>query len=536
MHHGGAHRPIVAGSGPAEPAARRAAPSRPPRLGPAGRPLGGAGRAAADRAGDPGWSRASIAPCPDGPGDAHAGHRRALRRDPPARPAPRPPALLRPHRQPEQPGQRARRPDRHRPQRLRGQLDGRRGRLGGGARGARLAARLDGDARRHRGRARQRRLGRHAHRARGRRARPRRRPRPGDRPTLQEHTHAAVAQGLARCSASTPRTCACCAPTPRTGCSPPRSRPRSSSTARPACSRSPSSARPGTTSTGSVDPLADLADLAEREGLWFHVDGAYGAPARLTPAGRGPADRHRARRLARARSAQVAVPALRDRRACWSATRACSSRRSRSTARTCATPSGGVVEFRERGPQLTRGSRALKLWLSLRVFGLDAFSGRDRHAASSSPSTPSASSRERDGGRSSRPPRSAIVCFRRAGASDEQTDAMVRAAVADGYAAPSTTILDGRAVARLCTINPRTTSRHRGDDRASSARPLRHLNARTLPDRAICDGRRAFGGGWRVGRAGAPPALPAPGAALTAEAGLVRTEREVGRGRSSGGP
>jgi glutamate/tyrosine decarboxylase-like PLP-dependent enzyme len=42
----------------------------------------------------------------------------------------------------------------------------------------------------------------------------------------------------------------------------------------------------GTTSTGSVDPLADLAALAEREGLWFHVDGAYGAPARLTPSGR----------------------------------------------------------------------------------------------------------------------------------------------------------------------------------------------------------------------------------------------------------
>ena len=36
---------------------------------------------------------------------------------------------------------------------------------------------------------------------------------------------------------------------------------------------------------------------------------------------------------------------------------------------------------------------------------------------------------------------------------------MVRAAVADGYAAPSTTILDGRTVARLCTINPRTTER-----------------------------------------------------------------------------
>jgi aromatic-L-amino-acid/L-tryptophan decarboxylase len=34
---------------------------------------------------------------------------------------------------------------------------------------------------------------------------------------------------------------------------------------------------------------------------------------------------------------------------------------------------------------------------------------------------------------------------------------MVRRTVEDGYAAPSTTVLDGRSVARLCTINPRTT-------------------------------------------------------------------------------
>ena len=59
-----------------------------------------------------------------------AGDRRAVRRDPAARPARRPPALLRPHRQPEQPDQRPRRPDRHGPQRVRRQLDGRRGRLG----------------------------------------------------------------------------------------------------------------------------------------------------------------------------------------------------------------------------------------------------------------------------------------------------------------------------------------------------------------------------------------------------------------------
>lgn len=47
----------------------------------------------------------------------------------------------------------------------------------------------------------------------------------------------------------------------------------------------------GTTNTGSVDVLADLADLAEREGLWFHVDAAYGGAARLSErdGGRVPA-------------------------------------------------------------------------------------------------------------------------------------------------------------------------------------------------------------------------------------------------------
>jgi glutamate/tyrosine decarboxylase-like PLP-dependent enzyme len=39
----------------------------------------------------------------------------------------------------------------------------------------------------------------------------------------------------------------------------------------------------GSTNTGSVDATADLASLATREGLWLHVDAAYGAAARLSP-------------------------------------------------------------------------------------------------------------------------------------------------------------------------------------------------------------------------------------------------------------
>jgi len=42
----------------------------------------------------------------------------------------------------------------------------------------------------------------------------------------------------------------------------------------------------GTTNTGAVDDLAGLADLAEREGLWFHVDAAYGGFFALTERGR----------------------------------------------------------------------------------------------------------------------------------------------------------------------------------------------------------------------------------------------------------
>ena len=42
----------------------------------------------------------------------------------------------------------------------------------------------------------------------------------------------------------------------------------------------------GTTNTGAVDPLAELADLADREGLWLHVDAAYGGFFLLTEEGK----------------------------------------------------------------------------------------------------------------------------------------------------------------------------------------------------------------------------------------------------------
>ena len=56
----------------------------------------------------------------------------------------------------------------------------------------------------------------------------------------------------------------------------------------------------GTTNTGSVDALADLASLADREGLWLHVDAAYGGAVRLSAR-----DRHRVPALERADSVTI---------------------------------------------------------------------------------------------------------------------------------------------------------------------------------------------------------------------------------------
>jgi len=210
----------------------------------------------------------------------------------------------------------------------------------------------------------------------------------------------------------------------------------------------------GTTNTGAVDPLGELASLSAERGWWLHVDGAYGAPAVLTE--RGRAALHG---IARADSL-VLDPHK------WLfqpiETGAVLVRRAGALQHTFAmfpeylrdTGAGGETEvaFRDRGPQLTRGSRALKLWLSLHVFGLDAFRAAiDRgidiaeRAQELIEATP--------GFEIVTPAQLGIVTFRVPG----DPDAVADRVTADGYAAPSTTVLRGETVLRLCTINPRTT-------------------------------------------------------------------------------
>jgi len=210
----------------------------------------------------------------------------------------------------------------------------------------------------------------------------------------------------------------------------------------------------GTTSTGAVDPLPELADVCEELGLWLHVDGAYGAPAMLTEQGRTVLSG-----IERADSLvldphkwlfqpyEIGCVLVRD-GALLERTFALSGVYLRDTM-------GGEVNFRDRSVQLTRGGRALKLWLSIRVFGLAAF--RDAIARGIAlAERAEALLRERPGWEVVSPAQLAIVCFRRDGDDAGQT-LLAEAMVADGFAAPSTTEVGGRVALRMCTINPRTT-------------------------------------------------------------------------------
>ena len=478
----------------------------------------------------PSGRRPRIDPAPTALG-SDSSHRRALRLDPAARPAPRPPAVLRPHRLPQQPGRACSPTWSARPQRVRGKLDGRRRGVGGRARRARVAARVDGDAGGRPRACSSAAARRHAHRARcGRRT-------ARDAIAIRRRATSTSTRTPRRAgdggrSASTPATCACCARTAthrlrrgrRRG---DRARPRSG----PRAVRA-SSPRPGRRARARSTRWPS-SPTGRARGLWLHVDGAYGAPA---------ADARR-RELLPASSAPIRSCSIRTSgsssptraAACSCATRRCSSGRSRSRVPTCATKAGGEVEFRDRGLQLTRGSRALKLWLSLRVFG-STRSGKRSRAGSRSPNSPSASTRAH-GWEVVSPARLAIVCFRRAGADDERPTRWCarRSPTATPRPARRARGAPSRGCARSTRARQSRTSRARSSGSNALADPLlrRGTNMQLVMFQIASATWTSAGG--EGGPAHRRPSLLQEPLFQPILAGLVRTEREVGRGSLFGG-
>jgi glutamate/tyrosine decarboxylase-like PLP-dependent enzyme len=222
----------------------------------------------------------------------------------------------------------------------------------------------------------------------------------------------------------------------------------------------------GATNTGAVDPLSELAEVCAEHGVWLHVDAAYGGFAVLSPRaedalrGLGRAnsvtlDPHKwlyqpfecgcllVRDGAHLRAAFEIVPDyLRDSQA-----------------------APGETNFSDLGLQLTRASRALKVWVSIQTFGLNAFRAAIDHSLELAAHAERRIS-ESDAFELLAPRSLGIVCFRRrfSGVDEDELErrnvALIAALEASGLGLISSTRLHGRFALRLCVLNHATD---RGD-------------------------------------------------------------------------
>ncbi|HEX2295700.1 MAG TPA: aminotransferase class I/II-fold pyridoxal phosphate-dependent enzyme [Actinomycetota bacterium] len=129
----------------------------------------------------------------------------------------------------------------------------------------------------------------------------------------------------------------------------------------------------GTVNTGAVDPLDDIARLADEEGLWFHVDGAYGGFFQMTERGRS-----RFRGIERADSVTLdphkglflpyGTGSLIVRRGgdLLAAHRGGASYLP-------AQAEGDLPDFADYTPELSRDYRGLRVWVPLHLHGVGAF-------------------------------------------------------------------------------------------------------------------------------------------------------------------
>ncbi|MGO8693489.1 MAG: pyridoxal phosphate-dependent decarboxylase family protein [Rectinemataceae bacterium] len=234
----------------------------------------------------------------------------------------------------------------------------------------------------------------------------------------------------------------------------------------------------GTVNTGAIDPLDELADLAAQEGLWFHVDGAIGAAALPLPGFEKLRES-----VARADSLafdlhkwfyvqyEAGCVLVRDRRALEApfkqdAAYLVSHERG---------VSAGPVAFADRGPELSRSFRALKVWMQFKEAGMKKHAalaaqniGQARYLAGLVEASPRLELMA--------PVSLNIVCFRYnpGGLSDEKLDRINREILmtlqAKGIAVPSYTVLHGKYVMRAAITNHRS---RRADFEALAAEAAR---------------------------------------------------------------
>jgi aromatic-L-amino-acid/L-tryptophan decarboxylase len=228
----------------------------------------------------------------------------------------------------------------------------------------------------------------------------------------------------------------------------------------------------GTVSTGAVDPLPEIADVCRDEGMWFHVDAAYGGPAMLaddlrplmsgieradsvafdphkwlyTPHSGGCVLVREMEMLAQSYDAYAAYT-VQDKDA-----------------------TGHGVDLGRYGPNFSRGFWSLRVWASLLAHGRDAYGRRISHDAALARYL-GALVEEREDFELSAPVGLSITCFRyvpsdlTAALFDDHVresylstlnQRLMTEIQLDGRVFCSNAILDGRFALRTCVVNFRT--------------------------------------------------------------------------------
>ena len=225
-------------------------------------------------------------------------------------------------------------------------------------------------------------------------------------------------------------------------------------------------ANAGSTNTGSIDALDQLDDVCRANGLWLHVDAAYGWPAVLTAEGKAAL-----RGIERADSITLdphkwfaqtfdaGCVLVRDGK------RLAETFQIRPEYMQDVAPGAEEINFADHGIALTRRFRALKIWFSLKVLGVGWFRGMVEHCLRLTDY--SQALLERAGCFEILSPRQlSIVCFRYlppTGKCDEAALDALNLELCErvqrtGRAFLSTTRLRGSVCLRLCFVNWRTTA------------------------------------------------------------------------------
>jgi glutamate/tyrosine decarboxylase-like PLP-dependent enzyme len=218
----------------------------------------------------------------------------------------------------------------------------------------------------------------------------------------------------------------------------------------------------GTVNTGATDDLNALADLAQEEDIWFHIDGAFGALAKLVPG-----LREQVEGLERADSVAFDLHKwmyLPFESACLLVRDGSIHRESfaQNASYISALDRGviaGGLPFADLGLELTRSFKALKVWMSLKAYGVNKVAALIEQNVAQAQYLAELVRAEPKLEITAPVPLN-IVCFRYRGEGVANLDSLnleiLLRLQERGIAVPSSTVINGAFCIRACIVNHRT--------------------------------------------------------------------------------